>query len=41
MIFVRAPNAPDGQTVPIPVAMGGSELPYPTIASAPLQVGST
>jgi len=41
MIFLRAPNAPEGQTVPIPVAMGGSEPPYPTITSEPLQVGST
>lgn len=41
MIFLRAPNAPEGQTVSIPVAMGGSEPPYTPIASEPVQVGST
>ncbi|WP_322963981.1 hypothetical protein [Sphingomonas fuzhouensis] len=41
MIFLRAPNAPEGQTVSIPVAMGGAEPPYTPIASEPVQVGST
>ncbi|WP_294239367.1 hypothetical protein [uncultured Sphingomonas sp.] len=41
MVFLRAPNAPEGQTLSIPVAMGGSEPPYTPIASEPVQVGST
>ncbi|MCT8002735.1 hypothetical protein NZL82_12700 [Sphingomonas sanguinis] len=41
MVFLRAPDAAEGQTVTIPVAMGGAEPPYPTITSEPLQVGST
>ncbi|WP_241491185.1 hypothetical protein [Sphingomonas sanguinis] len=41
MVYLRAPNAAEGQTVTIPVAMGGSEPPYPSITSEPLQVGST
>lgn len=41
MVFLRAPGAAEGQTVSIPVGMGGSEPPYTPIASEPVQVGST
>lgn len=41
MVFLRAPDAKDGATVPIPVTIGGTDAPYPQIAAETVNVGAT
>ena len=41
MLFLRAPDAKDGATVPIPVTIGGTDAPYPQIAAETVNVGAT
>jgi hypothetical protein len=38
-VYLRAPNAKDGETMPLPfVGLSGAAAPYPTLVSAPLTV---
>lgn len=40
MVFLRAPDAPAGTTVPIPIGAGGADAPYTPIAAETIQVGA-
>lgn len=38
-VYLRAPNAKDGETVPLPfIGLSGASAPYPTLISAPLAI---
>ncbi|WP_315763075.1 hypothetical protein [Sphingomonas sp. Y38-1Y] len=40
MVFLRAPDAAAGTTVPVPIGAGGAEAPYTPVAAETVQVGS-
>jgi len=40
MVYLRAPDAKDGATVPIPVNVGGADAPYPQITGETVNVGA-
>lgn len=40
MVYLRAPDAKGGATVPIPVNVGGADAPYPQVAGETVNVGA-
>lgn len=40
MVYLRAPDAKDGATVPIPINVGGADAPYPQITGETVNVGA-
>ncbi len=40
IVYLRAPDAKDGETVPVPIGAGGADAPYTPIAAETVQVGS-
>lgn len=40
VVYLRAPEAKEGESVPVPIGAGGADAPYTPIAAETVQVGS-